>query len=145
MNMTHTTTATEGNNPQSALVVITEAEQEQPDINQLRFEALNALEREFCTFRNEAIRRMHEYDKALGMVTCDLYKEVLAHTCGSNRIGLASDYIINGLHGQRRNGLEQVKTGLADMHDAMYQAKSYCFALSETLNKRQDRAAGGTA
>ena len=73
---------------------------------------------------------MYEYEKALSMVTCDLYKEVLSHTCGSNHIGLASDYIINGLHRPRYSGLEQVKAGMADMLDAFYQAKAYCLAMS---------------
>jgi len=114
--------------PQNALVPVVRAEHEKPDINQLRLEALNALEHDYGTFHIEVRRRMYEYDKALSAVTSGLYKEVFDYLVGGSK-GHVPDYIINGLHGKRYNGLDQVKAGLADMHNAMYQAKSYCLAL----------------
>ena len=112
--------AVQKNNNENALVpIITETEHEQHDINQMRFEALNVLERDFNKFQCEVRRQIEKYHEALRMVTCDMYKEIFKILDGKHVTGLASDYI----------ACEQVKYGMHDMHNAFYQAKAYCLIL----------------
>ena len=138
------TQAAEGNSRENSLEPIpANAEQEQSDINQWRFEMIDALDREFGPFHSEARRIMEQCHQELRNLTIPLYKEVLSELTGVHgnvSTGLHCDHIINGLHNSSYRALEQVKNGLDEMRFALYQAKAYCLVLSEAQKRT-----GGTA